>query len=106
MTREKLLPEVLKELWQSVDEQRFSGEQFYYEQQHHLDGYRQIWREALALEGHQHLRESLLWELGAYVGCDDLTEIERRCMIGWKGVEEEWYQRVDPASDGSIEHFY
>src|SRR5262245_23937821 len=71
MTREKLLPEVLKELWQSVDEQRLSREQFYDEQQRHLDAYRQIWRCALALEGHPDLRESLLWELGTYVGCDD-----------------------------------
>ncbi len=103
---EKLLPDVLKDLWQAVDEQQFTADEFYYEKERLLDEHRQTWSQALILDGHQNLKESLLWELGSYVRCEDLLEIERRCGIGWKQVEEEWHERVDPASSGSIARFY
>jgi SAM-dependent methyltransferase len=102
----KLLPDLLKDLWQAVDEVRFTGEQFYDEKERLLDEYRRTWSQALVLNGHGSLKESLLWELGCYVGCDDLAEIERRCSIGWKQVEDEWHERVDPAISHSIERFY
>src|SRR5712692_3182441 len=103
---EKLLPDVLKDLWQTVDEGRFTGEHFYCEKEHLLDECRNTWAQALILDGHQILKESLLSELGSYVGCEDLAEIERRCSIGWKQVEDEWQERVDPAMGQSIERFY
>lgn len=103
---EKLLPDILKDLWQTVEEGRFTGEHFYYEKQRLLDEYRNTWAQALILDGHQSLKESLLCELGSYVGCEDLVEIERRCSMGWKQVEDEWHQRVDPATSRSIERFY
>jgi len=102
----KLLPDLLKDLWQTVDEVRFTGEQFYDEKERLLDEYRHTWSQALILNGHRNLKESLLWELGCYVGCDDLAEIERRCSIGWKQVEDEWHERVNPGISHSIERFY
>ncbi len=103
---EKLLPDVLKDLWQRVDEQQFTGERFYYEKERLLDEYRRTWSQALILDGQPDLKESLLWELGCYVGCGDLVEVQRRCSIGWKGVEDEWHQKVESGSSQSIERFY
>ncbi len=102
----KLLPDLLKDLWQTVDEVGFTGEHFYYEKERLLDECRNTWAQALILDGHQILKESLLCELGSYVGCEDLAEIERRCSIGWKQVEDEWHERVDPAIGQSVERFY
>jgi mycofactocin glycosyltransferase len=107
ITADKLLPDALNDLWQTVDEGRFTRRAFYREQQRLLGMHREVWREALVLNGYADLRESLLRELGEYVGCSDLTELERRCSIAWKGVEDEWHERVDPAlSDLAIEQFY
>src|SRR5437899_12903147 len=103
---EKLLPDVLKDLWQTVVEDRFTGEQFYHEKERLLDEYRHTWTQALVLEGHESLKESLLSELGSYVGCEDLAEVERRCGIGWKSVEDEWHETVDAGNRQSIERFY
>lgn len=103
---EKLLPDVLKDLWQTVDEQHFTGVQFYYEKERLLDEYRRRWGCALVLDGHPNLKDSLLWELGRYVGCGDFVEIERRCSIAWKGVEDEWHQKVEDGSSQSIDRFY
>ncbi len=103
----KLLPDALKDLWEAVDEKRVTSEQFYREQQRLLEAHRNMWREALVLNGYTTLRESLLHELGEYVACNDLNELERRCSIGWKGVEDEWHERVDPSPSAlAIEQFY
>jgi dTDP-4-amino-4,6-dideoxygalactose transaminase len=103
---ETLLPDTLKTLWGAVEEERFTRDQFCSEQERLLDEYRCTWREALILHGHQDLRESLLSELGEYVGCDDRAEVERRCGISWKGVEDEWHEKVDPGSSRTIQEFY
>ncbi len=103
---DKLLPDVLKELWQTVDGTHFTGEQFYFEQERLLDEYRNMWREALILEGHQELKESLFWELGSYLGCDDLAEVERRGMTAMTAAKHEWQERVDPSSRQAVEEYY
>jgi SAM-dependent methyltransferase len=107
LTADKLLPDALKDLWQTVDEEQFTADQFYSEQQRLLGAHRDVWREALTLNGYPTLQESLLRELGRYVGCEDLDELERRCSIAWKRVEDEWHERVDPSPTGlAIEQFY
>jgi SAM-dependent methyltransferase len=107
MAVEKLLPEVLKDLWETVDELSFTGEQFYSEKERLLDNYRQIWKRAILLPGYDNLRDSLLSELSGYLGLSDLTEVERRCKISWRNVEDEWHGTVDASrSATSIEHFY
>ncbi len=102
----KLLPDVLKELWQTVDGKRFTGEQFYFEQERLLDGYRDIWKHALAMEGNQNLKGSLLRELGAYLGCQDLAEIERRGQDAMTAAKHEWEGRVDPSRRETVEQYY
>jgi mycofactocin glycosyltransferase len=107
ITADKLLPDALKDLWETVDEGLLSRHAFYREQRRLFGVHRRVWREALVLNGYAKLRESLLRELGQYVGCSDLTELERRCSLGWKGVEDEWHERVDPSPSAlAIEQFY
>jgi SAM-dependent methyltransferase len=103
---QKLLPDVLMDLWQSVDEQHFTGEQFYVEEQRLVDGYRQIWKDALILEGRHDLKESLLWELGSYTGCDDLHEIERLGQEAMSTAKHEWEENVHAGDQHAIDQFY
>src|SRR5215470_18737276 len=106
-TADKLLPDALKDLWEAVEEGHFTRNQFYREQQRLLGAQRDVWREALTFGGYPDLRESLLRELGEYVGCSDLAELEQRCSIGWKAVEDEWHARVGPSPDTlAIDQFY
>ncbi len=101
---EKLLPDVLKELWQTVEEEHLDDQQFYAEKERLLEEYRRRWSRALILDGRRELKDSLLRELGSYLGNTDFEEIERRCGISWKGVEDEWHQKV--GNGQSIEFFY
>src|ERR1043166_1815916 len=87
---EKLLPDQLKSLWQSVEMKRLSPEEFEVEQERLTNEYKQLWTPALSLEGQPDLTASLLAETGRYVGCDDLAEIERRCRHGVLAVKQEW----------------
>lgn len=103
---EELLPDVLKGLWQTVDEKYFTGEQFYFEQERLLDDYRQTWQKALALEGHRDLKESLLWELGSYLGCADLAEVERRGVNAMTTARADWQGKVDPRDQEDVEQYY
>jgi mycofactocin glycosyltransferase len=103
---EKLLPDILKELWQTVDGRQFTGAQFYLEQERLLDDYRATWKQALVLEGHQDLKESLLWELGSYLGCQDLGEIERKGQAAMTTAKQQWGCSVDPRDRQSVEQYY
>ena len=87
---EQLLPDQLKALWQAVDQQQLSLEAFTSEQERLLAAYRQTWEQALLLEEYKGLSESLLAELGAYMRCTDMAEIQRR----WGGTEICW--AMDP----------
>jgi dTDP-4-amino-4,6-dideoxygalactose transaminase/2-polyprenyl-3-methyl-5-hydroxy-6-metoxy-1,4-benzoquinol methylase len=102
----KLLPDVLKERWQAVEENRFTKEEFGDEQEKLFEEYRNTWAEALMLEGSRDLKESLLKELASYTGCRDKAEIEGRCSVAWRDVEDEWHERVKSGSSESIERFY
>jgi mycofactocin glycosyltransferase len=103
---EKLLPSVLKELWQAVERGQSTKEQYIAEKERLLDEYRGQWRQALALAHEPDLKQSLLRELSLYVKCDDLDEIERRCVIGSKAVEEEWDRHVTKVTDLAVQQFY
>lgn len=61
----KLLPSVLRELWQTVDEGQLTSEQYQCEKERLLDECRSIWSQALILDGERSLKQSLLRELGA-----------------------------------------
>jgi SAM-dependent methyltransferase len=101
-----LLPDKLKELWQSVEQQELSTEEFNLTQERWLAEYRKIWSGALLLEGHQDLQESLLYELGLYVNCEDSAEIQLRCRGAVEDLADEWREKVNPRDPKSVERFY
>jgi len=103
---EKLLPSILKELWQTVDSDESTKERYRHEMERLLGDCRSQWSTALLLAGEANLKQSLLREMGLYVGCDDLEEIERRCLIGSKSVEQEWDRSVGEVSDRAVQQFY
>lgn len=103
---EQLLPDRLKALWQLVDRGVMTAEALRAEQAQRLDDCRAVWAEALRLEGHHDLQESLLTELGDYVGCHDLDQVERRCRDAVAALKREWDEGVNRGSRASIERFY
>jgi SAM-dependent methyltransferase len=103
---DKLLPDRLKELWSRVERKQLTVADVEYQQGRLLDEYRVTWTEALILEGQQELRQSLLSELAAYLGCDDLTALESRCKDATRTLSGDWRRMVDPADAASIERFY
>jgi 2-polyprenyl-3-methyl-5-hydroxy-6-metoxy-1,4-benzoquinol methylase len=103
---EKLLPDQLKALWQAVDQKQLTIEAFTSEQERLLAAYRQTWEQALLLEGHEGLSESLLAELGSYMQCADMAELQQRCMHAVATLKGEWHAQVEPGNRHSIEQFY
>ena len=103
---EQLLPDQLQALWQAVDQQQLSVEAFTSEQERLLAAYRQTWEQALLLEEYKGLSESLLAELGAYMRCTDMAEIQRQCVQAVATLKGEWQAQVDPGDRQSIEQFY
>jgi mycofactocin glycosyltransferase len=103
---EKLLPDQLKQLWQAVDQKQMTLERFTQEQERFLSEYRNLWEKALILEGHNNLPESLCAELAAYFGCEDVSEIQRRCLCALSKVKGEWQDTVDRQDQDSVHEFY
>jgi 2-polyprenyl-3-methyl-5-hydroxy-6-metoxy-1,4-benzoquinol methylase len=103
---EKLLPEHLKDFWQSVEHHEHSREDYTREYDRALAEYRQTWERALILPAHDDLRESLLAELGSYTQCSDLTEVRRRCEQAVANLKREWENKVHSENRQSIEQFY
>jgi SAM-dependent methyltransferase len=103
---EKLLPEHLKDFWQTVERHEHTAEDYTREYDHALAAYRQTWERALILPEHQDLQESLLAELGRYTRCADVAEVRRRCEQAVASLKREWEDKVQPADLQSIERFY
>ena len=104
---EKLLPDQLKQLWQEVEQKQLTLEEFSRQQERFLAEYRSLWEQALILNGHKNLQESLCSELGQYSGCEDLTEIRRRCSCALSNVRGEWHgSSVDRDDRQSVQQFY
>ena len=102
----ELLPNRLKELWQSFQLNRITYEEFNGEQDRLLDEYRKIWTEALSLEGMNSLDDSLHTELGRFTGCTDLREVRRLCSAALDDVRAEWEGKVASDAAGSVQEFY
>jgi len=102
----KLLPDQVKELWQRVEQQNLSSKDFYMEQERLLNGYRNIWKNALCLDARQDLEESILLELGQYLGHGDLPEIRNRCQRAMASLITDWQEKVAVEDRQSVEQFY
>jgi mycofactocin glycosyltransferase len=103
---EKLLPEHLKDFWQTVVRHEHSAEDYTREYDRALAEYRQTWERALILPEHHDLQESLLAELGRYTQCADVAEVRHRCEHAVVSVKREWENTVQPQDRRSIERFY
>ncbi|MGH7796472.1 MAG: class I SAM-dependent methyltransferase [Candidatus Binatia bacterium] len=103
---ENLLPDELKKLWQCVEAKEILTEEFNIKQERGLAEYRTVWSDALLLEGHEDLQQSLLHELASYTKCEDLTDVERRCRRAVENLAIEWREKVDPTDRKSVESFY
>ena len=106
MHMERLLADQLKTLWQRVEAKKLFTEEFNIKHEHGLAEYRKVWSDALILDGQEDLQQSLLIELGCYMNCENLTEIERRCRRAVDNLATEWRDKVDPTDRMSIENFY
>ena len=91
---EKLLPDQLKDFWQTVVRHEHTAEDYTHTYDRLLAEYRQTWERALILHGHQDLQESLLAELGRYTQCDDDAEVQRRCEHAVASLKREWEDTV------------
>ena len=103
---EKLLPEHLKDFWQSVERHEHSREDYTREYDRALAEYRQTWERALILPPYEDLRASLVSELGSYTQCSDLAEVRRRCEQAVANLKHEWENKVHSENRQSIEQFY
>ena len=103
---DRLLPDQLRRLWQSVVAQELSAEEFADIQERLTDDYRAIWKQALLLPGYRDLQDSLLAEIGRYEGCADVMELRQRCQNAVANVRREWQEHVDPDDRRSVERFY
>jgi ubiquinone/menaquinone biosynthesis C-methylase UbiE len=103
---DKLLPDELRDLWQSVTEKRLTHQEFERAQACLTEEYKMRWSNALILEPHTDLKASLISEIGLYFKRNDLAEIEREAERGVFAVREEWQQKVAAADTTSVEQFY
>jgi 2-polyprenyl-3-methyl-5-hydroxy-6-metoxy-1,4-benzoquinol methylase len=101
-----LLPEHLKDFWQTVVGQQHTEEDYTCECNRGLAEYRQTWEHALLLPGYDNLRQSLLSELGRYTQCADLAEVQQRCEQAVASLRQEWEGYVEPSDPRSVERFY
>jgi 2-polyprenyl-3-methyl-5-hydroxy-6-metoxy-1,4-benzoquinol methylase len=100
-----LLPDQLKALWQRVEQQELSRDEFQSEHDRLLATYRDIWQGALCQETRLDLPESLLAELGAYLH-EDAAEIRRRCLRSLASLRDDWERQVVPGDRRSVEQYY
>ena len=104
--RSGLLPQQLRGVWQQVTEGRLTTEAAVTEQDRLIAQHRRCWAQALIEPGRATLEESLLGELGAYVGSQDLDALRAQCREAVQGLKAEWLSRVDRNDDDSVFRYY
>jgi SAM-dependent methyltransferase len=103
----QLLPDRVKQLWTAGRRDNVPDERLWHEQERLTAEYKDIWSDALRLDGHADLKSSLLSEVGECLGCTDLDLVERRCRGAVVELKNEWEQRgADAADAAAVEAFY
>jgi hypothetical protein len=102
----ELLPDRLKNLWESVEKGLLSSEEFHKCQELYTLEYRREWQDALVLNGFSDFRTSILSEIGAFTGNPDLKEVEDLCLQALARVKGEWHEKVASLDKESVELFY
>ena len=103
---EQLLPDRLQEIWAKVESRHIAADAAQAQQDRLLNDARSIWAEALILDGHGLLHESLLRELGAYLGVPDLAALAARCREATTALADDWRRLIDPRDSRSVQRFY
>lgn len=101
-----LLPDRLKALWRQVEARQRHPDEYEPLKDQWFAEYRARWFDAMVTQGYPTLKETLLAELGRYVGVSDLAEIERRCRTAPAELAREWDSWVDTQDRSSVEAFY
>jgi 2-polyprenyl-3-methyl-5-hydroxy-6-metoxy-1,4-benzoquinol methylase len=104
---QQLGPEQLSQLWQSVERNEATEDEYARAEEMMLDAYTAVWRQALLLEGHVDLQESLVSELSRYLGCADVAEIRSRCQGAVHAIKDGWNEKANRStSRTAVEEFY
>jgi hypothetical protein len=103
---EKLLPDQLRALWQAVDHKKSTPEEFTAAQERLMGEHQQTWAHALLRDGYQDLHASILSELGLYMHCDDMAQMQRCCEQAVATLKGQWHDQVHTGDPRSIERFY
>jgi SAM-dependent methyltransferase len=103
---EKPLATQLRELWARTDAQDITREAAMAEQERLLDGYRQVWIQALLLNGESDLTHSILTEIARRGGTEDLISVQRRCQEAVQFLKQAWQEKVQTVDASNVERFY
>ena len=106
MNSEQPLAGQLRDLWARVEAQDITSEAARATQERLLAGYRQIWREALLLEGERDLTHSTLTELARRSQNQDLASVRRRCEDAVTSLKQAWDKDVKTVDTPHVERFY
>lgn len=102
-----LLPDALKTLWTTGQQQGRPAEELMAEQDRLVGAYAAAWAEAIALPGHASLADSLAAEIAAHSRFTDPAEVRRRWKSAVTDVRDEWQARVaGRESDDAVTGFY
>ena len=100
-----LLPDRLKDVWRSVEQQQLTVEAATRQQERLMDEHRAVWEEALRLDGRTSPEERTLDELAAHFGGSDRAELERRCTEATRRLKADWHEGGGNERH-AIERFY
>jgi len=103
---EKPLAAQLRELWALADTQEITREAAMVEQELLLDGYRQVWIQALLLNGESDLTHSILTEIARRRGTKDLISVQQRCQRAVQSLKHAWHEKVQTVDASNVERFY
>jgi len=106
MGSEKPLATELRELWARVDTQEITSDAAMAMQEDLLNGYRQIWIEALLLDGENDLTHSTLAEIGMRRNTKDLNFVRQSCETAVESLKHSWNEKVNLVDKSHVENFY
>ena len=103
---EKPLTTQLRELWARTDTKEITREAAMAEQERLLDEYRQVWIQALLLNGESDLTHSILTEIARRRGIKDLISVRQRCQEAVQSLKRAWHEKVQTVDARNVERFY
>lgn len=106
MRIEQPLSVQLRTLWARVDTQEITSDAAMAEQEQLLNGYREIWKDALLLNGERDLPHSTLTELARCNKTEDLESVRARCEGAVQSLKKAWDNDVKTVDAPHVERFY